>query len=79
MRDAPVPAAAAPPGQGAITLAPCPPARLDRLAALRQLRERHRFMKGLFGWIGFEQHPLTLWRALGGVLMIGGIALVALF
>ncbi|KQP40668.1 hypothetical protein ASF49_20040 [Methylobacterium sp. Leaf104] len=32
-----------------------------------------------FGWIGFEQHPLTLWRALGGVLMIGGIALVALF
>ena len=32
-----------------------------------------------FGWIGFEQHPLTLWRALGGVLMVGGIALVALF
>lgn len=23
--------------------------------ALRQLRERHRFMKGLFGWIGYRQ------------------------
>ena len=25
------------------------------VAALRQLRERHRFMKGLFGWEGFRQ------------------------
>jgi polyisoprenyl-phosphate glycosyltransferase len=33
------------------------------LAALRQLRERHRFMKGLFGWIGFEQVSIPYQRA----------------
>jgi len=32
------------------------------LAALRQLRERHRFMKGLFGWIGFEQVAIAYER-----------------
>ncbi len=32
------------------------------LAALRQLRERHRFMKGLFGWIGFEQAAIPYQR-----------------
>lgn len=32
------------------------------LAALRQLRERHRFMKGLFGWVGFEQASIAYER-----------------
>ncbi|KLI98899.1 glycosyltransferase family 2 protein [Luteimonas sp. FCS-9] len=32
------------------------------LAALRQLRERHRFMKGLFGWIGFNRVSLPYER-----------------
>ncbi len=33
------------------------------VAALRQLRERHRFMKGLFGWIGFKQASIPYQRA----------------
>src|SRR5690606_16701991 len=33
------------------------------VAALRQLRERHRFMKGLFGWVGFRQVALPYDRA----------------
>jgi len=32
------------------------------LAALRQLRERQRFMKGLFGWIGFAQASIPYER-----------------
>jgi glycosyltransferase involved in cell wall biosynthesis len=32
------------------------------LAALRQLRERHRFMKGLFGWIGFRHAAIPYQR-----------------
>lgn len=32
-----------------------------------------------FGWIGFERHPATLWRVVGGLLMIAGVALVATF
>ena len=32
------------------------------LAALRQLRERHRFMKGLFGWVGFERSAISYQR-----------------
>jgi glycosyltransferase involved in cell wall biosynthesis len=33
------------------------------LTALRQLRERHRFMKGLFGWIGFRHVSIPYQRA----------------
>lgn len=33
------------------------------VAALRQLRERHRFMKGLFGWVGFKQVAVPYHRA----------------
>ena len=32
------------------------------LAALRQLRERNRFMKGLFGWVGFRQASIPYHR-----------------
>ena len=32
------------------------------LMALRQLRERHRFMKGMFGWIGFDQVAIPYQR-----------------
>ena len=32
-----------------------------------------------FGWAGFTQHAVSLWRVLGAVLMIAGVALVALF
>ncbi len=33
------------------------------LDALRQMRERHRFMKGLFGWVGFRQVAIPYERA----------------
>jgi transporter family-2 protein len=32
-----------------------------------------------FGLFGMEVHHLSIWRVLGGALMVGGIALVALF
>lgn len=32
-----------------------------------------------FGMFGIEQHSLNLWRVAGGVLMTGGIVLIALF
>ncbi|MGE8130928.1 DMT family transporter [Methylobacterium sp. NPDC080182] len=32
-----------------------------------------------YGWVGFPVHPASLWRILGAVLMVAGVALVALF
>jgi transporter family-2 protein len=32
-----------------------------------------------FGWLGFEQHGLSLWRAVGCCLMVGGVALIGIF
>jgi len=32
-----------------------------------------------FGWFGMDAHPLSAWRILGAILMVGGIALIAKF
>ena len=32
-----------------------------------------------FGWFRMEHHPLNIWRALGGVLLVGGVTLIAKF
>ncbi|MDT7811437.1 MAG: bacterial/archaeal transporter family-2 protein [Acidobacteriaceae bacterium] len=32
-----------------------------------------------FGWLRMDHHPLNVWRALGGLLLIGGVTLVARF
>jgi transporter family-2 protein len=32
-----------------------------------------------FGWLGFAQHSATAWRAVGCLLLIGGVALIAKF
>ncbi len=32
-----------------------------------------------FGWLRVDPHPITLWRALGGVLLVGGVVLIAKF
>jgi bacterial/archaeal transporter family-2 protein len=31
-----------------------------------------------FGWVGFEEHPITLLRVVGVLLLAGGVALVRL-
>jgi transporter family-2 protein len=32
-----------------------------------------------FGWFGMDTHPLSAWRMLGAILMVGGITLIAKF
>jgi transporter family-2 protein len=32
-----------------------------------------------FGWVGFEEHPLSAGRAVGMLLVVGGVALVRFF
>ena len=32
-----------------------------------------------FGWFGMDTHPLSVWRMLGAILMMGGITLIAKF
>lgn len=32
-----------------------------------------------FGVLGFQAHPINLWRVLGGALMVAGITLIAVF
>lgn len=32
-----------------------------------------------FGWVGFDRHPASAWRIVGGALMVAGVTLVAAF
>jgi transporter family-2 protein len=32
-----------------------------------------------FGWFRMEHHPLNLWRVVGGLLLVGGVSLIAQF
>ena len=32
-----------------------------------------------YGWLGFQQHAASLWRIAGAMMMVLGVALVALF
>ncbi len=32
-----------------------------------------------FGWFRMQPHPINLWRAVGGVLLVGGVTLIARF
>ena len=32
-----------------------------------------------FGWFRMDQHPLNVWRVVGGILLVGGVSLIAKF
>jgi transporter family-2 protein len=32
-----------------------------------------------FGWFRMQSHPITLWRLVGGLLMVGGVSLISKF
>jgi transporter family-2 protein len=32
-----------------------------------------------FGWFRMEHHPLNVWRIVGGLLLVGGVSLIAKF
>jgi bacterial/archaeal transporter family-2 protein len=32
-----------------------------------------------FGWLGFDPHPAGVWRIIGAILMVAGLALIARF
>jgi len=32
-----------------------------------------------FGWFRMQPHPINPWRALGGLLLVGGVTLIARF
>jgi len=32
-----------------------------------------------YGWFRLQQHPLHIWRLLGGALLVGGVSLIAKF
>jgi transporter family-2 protein len=32
-----------------------------------------------FGWFRMSYHPLNIWRIVGGLLLVGGVTLIAKF
>jgi bacterial/archaeal transporter family-2 protein len=32
-----------------------------------------------FGWVGYEEHPINIWRILGVAMLLGGVVLIKKF